>query len=252
MSKQIPLPTASGVGLSDLGKLYIYSDAIEDVINGINAVAHGDWNEGMKSGANGLANVAAPVMYSIMKDQYDQIQSGERDTAGNIQAEIEFARAKEKYDREIKAAKGDPNRIMLAKYNFDKRIKSFIGDYDPNTKFQQLRREEKALEQKEVAKNQQQEQPAKTTEENKKENVVQAPTGLAKIVQQEPVSNNPKRIRYSDIDLNSEQSRQIINSADMKRSIQDYINRSDLSDDEKQQRAVADVIAYNLKNNRMV
>lgn len=56
--------------------------------------------------------------------------------------------------------------------------------------------------------------------------------------------NNPKKVLYKDIDLNSELSRQILASNDYKRSYQDYADKN-LSEEQKQIRAIADVMAYN-------
>lgn len=61
--------------------------------------------------------------------------------------------------------------------------------------------------------------------------------------------NKSKRVFYKDVDLGSELSRQILAGNDYKRSYQDYADRKDLSEKEKQTRAVADVIAYNNMKN---
>lgn len=241
MSEKIALPNPQSSGLGKIGTdVLIYWNALSDAYNGIDALTRGEWDDALKHGFNGLGNVAAPFLYPVLKEQYDQIQQGERDTALNIESEIEFKRAKQKFMQDLKLAGDDPNRVLLAKHMFNNKVNRILPNFDPNTKYQQLKRAK------------QQQQPAKAVEENTEESIAQAPTGLAKIVQQKPASNKSNRIRYSDVDLNSEQSRQIINSADMKRSMQDYANRSDLSDEEKQIRAIADVMAYNLNNNRTV
>lgn len=53
------------------------------------------------------------------------------------------------------------------------------------------------------------------------------------------------KVLYSDANAGTDEYNSIKNSADYKRSRRDYDNRDDLTESQKEQRAVADVMAYN-------
>lgn len=62
-------------------------------------------------------------------------------------------------------------------------------------------------------------------------------------------TNKPKtRVLYSDAKADTDEYKQIKSSNDFTRSYKDYANRKDLTEAQKEQRAVADVMAWRRKN----
>lgn len=156
-------------------------------------------------------------------------QKGYYDSAENRDITQRLKTLKEHYDRNMDLYKDNPKiqKTFTDKYNKDKSALESIIDY--NTPYQQKINVVNT------------DNTAKTLADISEDVVSDLPKSVDK-------KNN--KVFYKDIDLNSDAVRQIFGTSDMKRSLADYANRADLSQEEKERRAIADVIAWRNRNGK--